>query len=143
MSNDEWKCQASFKFGPNATALLNVRDASLEELENECRKIPNVAGTLVVAAETLAVESDTTGRAVGVVAQSFPGSTVVGAQHNTLPAAPAPQPAPAAPAAGHTVCAHGARVKRTGGLGNDAWEGYFCPLQKNDPNRCKPVYPSR
>ncbi|GII83345.1 hypothetical protein Ssi03_13350 [Sphaerisporangium siamense] len=37
-------------------------------------------------------------------------------------------------------CAHGEMTYRTGNSAKGAWAGYFCPLEKGDPDQCKPVF---
>jgi hypothetical protein len=37
-------------------------------------------------------------------------------------------------------CEHGERVKRNGVSAKGPWTGHFCPLQKGDPNQCKPIF---
>lgn len=128
MENDGWKLQASFKFGKNQEAMLNVRANTPQELDDTCQAVNDVVGTLCVLADFL--------RANSVVAESFPGSTVVGSQNNP---APAYKSQPAQPAAAGVECRHGPMVKRSG----PDWEGYFCPMPKDHPERCKPVYPNK
>jgi hypothetical protein len=60
-------------------------------------------------------------------------------------AAPAAAAAPSAtqtqaPGAGLKTCTHGVRTKRQGTNARGSWTGYFCPLQKGDPNQCKPIF---
>lgn len=35
------------------------------------------------------------------------------------------------------MCGHGKRTKRTGTSSKGPWVGWFCPLEKGDPNQCK------
>lgn len=133
---DFWKAQASYRFGPNSGAMLNVRAGNLHDLGAEVRTLPEVVGDLVTAAEMLCAES------VG----SLPGSVPpVDTQSNTTASATYTHTAPAAgqTATSPYACSHGARVRKSGGQGKDSWEGYFCPLMKSDPNRCQPYYPGR
>jgi hypothetical protein len=37
-------------------------------------------------------------------------------------------------------CTHGIRTRREGDNNRGHWVGYFCPLQKGDPNQCKPEF---
>lgn len=140
MSNEcGFKYQVSLKFGEYDNAMLNVRADTETELADACQAAIRQAGNLAILAEAV--------RATAVVNRSFPGTEVVGTTGNAgTPAATVPaQPAPAAPpvAASPYACPHGSRVKRSGGSGPDAWEGWFCPLDKNHPERCKPLYPGR
>ena len=52
------------------------------------------------------------------------------------------EPPSAAPGDGATVtqlrtCKHGKRTRREGDSSKGHWVGYFCPLQKGDPDQCK------
>lgn len=67
-------------------------------------------------------------QAISVVQGTFPQSSVVGSEA-------APQ--------GKT-CAHGVMAEKWGNRGTaDEWHGWFCPLPKGDPNKCRPVYPGK
>lgn len=132
--SEDYKFQLSVKFGEHDTSMLNIRADTAEELDNGLRAVIAAAGNLAVCAETV--------RAVDMVAESFPGTQVVGSQGNAPAAAPA-QPAPAASGPDYTWCRHGKRVEKSGGQGADTWHGYFCPLPKNNPDRCPPVYPDK
>ncbi|MGS2646049.1 hypothetical protein [Streptosporangium sp. G12] len=37
-------------------------------------------------------------------------------------------------------CAHGEMTYRTGNGTKGPWAGYFCPLQKGDPDQCKAIF---
>jgi hypothetical protein len=37
-------------------------------------------------------------------------------------------------------CAHGEMVYRTGNSAKGPWAGYFCPLEKGNPDQCKAVF---
>lgn len=38
------------------------------------------------------------------------------------------------------TCSHGEMTYRTGNGAKGAWAGHFCPLQKGDPQQCKPLF---
>lgn len=38
------------------------------------------------------------------------------------------------------TCAHGVRKKVEGNGKRGKWVGYFCPLEKGDPNQCAPIW---
>lgn len=38
------------------------------------------------------------------------------------------------------TCEHGVRVKRSGTSKRGDWTGYFCPLEKGNPNQCDPIW---
>lgn len=37
-------------------------------------------------------------------------------------------------------CDHGDMTFRTGTSSKGPWQGFFCPKDRNDPGRCKPIY---
>jgi len=41
---------------------------------------------------------------------------------------------------GIPTCAHGQRVHRKGTSQKGPWSAWFCPTDKDDPNKCKPVF---
>jgi hypothetical protein len=137
MSTECFKYQLSVKLGEYDNAMLNVRADTPQEFENGCAEAIRLSGLLGQTAETV--------RAAAMVGSRFPGTTVDPQPNPGTPTAPVPATAaPAAPAAAPAhLCAHGQRVKRSGGSGAEAWEGYFCPLDKAHPQRCKPLYPGR
>lgn len=40
---------------------------------------------------------------------------------------------------GGPMCQHGARVENSGRSARGPWKAWFCPLDRDDPNRCKPM----
>lgn len=61
----------------------------------------------------------------------------------TAPAAPRggqSRPASAPPGQAAKSCAHGEMTYRTGNGAKGPWKGYFCPLEKGDPDQCKPIF---
>lgn len=38
------------------------------------------------------------------------------------------------------TCAHGEMTYRTGNGAKGPWQAFFCPLDRNDPNACKPIW---
>ena len=44
------------------------------------------------------------------------------------------------PEAEEYTCPHGDAVQRKGESAKGPWTGYFCPLQKDDPNQCPPKF---
>lgn len=138
MEND-WKLQASFKFGRSGEAMLNVRANSPQELDATCEAVNDVVGTLVVLQEAFRAES--------VVTESFPGTTRVGTQSNTAPATRYNEnKTEEAPPTCGPDGSHGFMVKKEAkGLPRDHkdyWWGWFCPLPAG-PGRCKAVYPNK
>mgnify|MGYP001043628526 CR=1 FL=1 len=68
----------------------------------------------------------------------------------SAPRQSAPPVQQSAPQGGNDTCghtengqfvSHGARVYKSGTKANgEAWSARFCPLQKGDPNRCRPIW---
>lgn len=73
------------------------------------------------------------------VSELFRAAHVVSAGGTTEPAPAATQTQnTTAPAGGGLkTCAHGVRKKVTGSNHRGPWTGFFCPLDKNDPNKCE------
>lgn len=112
----------SLKFGPGLIGMLNVRANSAAELDSL------LGDTLELVVPNLGAICDEMA-ALGNVQAAFPATQVVSSQSQ----------APAQPQ-GRT-CPHGQMTYRTGNVGTpDAWAGYFCPLGKGDPNKCRPQY---
>lgn len=61
-----------------------------------------------------------------VIANAFPGTKIVPQEQPTQQGVP--------------TCSHGTRVHRTGVGKNGPWTAWFCPTDKDDPNKCKPVF---
>lgn len=40
------------------------------------------------------------------------------------------------------ACTHGERVRREGESAKGPWVGYFCPLKRDNPAQCKPLFDS-
>lgn len=60
-------------------------------------------------------------------------------QGPSQPSTPPPSQ-PSGPPADGMYCQHGPRRRYDGKKGNKAYTGYFCPLEKGDPNQCAPVW---
>lgn len=118
MSDETYKFQTTIKHGPNLVAMTNVRANDPDELEAELSALISAAPTINDAIEALGV--------VEVFAQGGVKTTVV----NSGPPALDPEV---------PTCKHGAMIARSGA----DWAGYFCPREKSDPDRCKPVYPKK
>lgn len=118
--SEDYKIQASIKFGNNLTGMLNLRANSAQELDVLCREAEEVtAGALAGLTESLT--------ALNTIGQAFPQTQV--------------QQQPPQPQASNNngqvpVCQHGPRVFKSGA----DWQGWFCPAPKNDPSKCKAQY---
>lgn len=143
MSDGGFTYQLSVKYGPTGDYMLNLRANTEEEFIEVLAAADRQALFIGAVAEDV--------RAGGVAAQPVAGPPQVAAPVHAQPEAAhsyaQPQTAPAAQpqaSTGGGYCgpngSHGPRVRRTGGAGADTWAGWFCPLQKTDPNRCKPTY---
>lgn len=120
---DDYNVQVSFKMGHNQGGMVNIRGKSVAEVDqylNEVREllVPGLAG----------LEEEL--KAAGLIAATFPGTTVQGQ------AAQPAQQAAAAQSGGAEVCPHGPMVWKTGA----DWRGWFCQAQRTDPTRCKARY---
>lgn len=116
--------KATLKAGGGYEAPWVTVDANTpEELNDRLDGLANLGslGKVVEVAELL--------RAAHVVASPSPA-----------PAAGATVTQSAPPVSSGPVCPHGARTRREGNGAKGKWVGYFCPLQKGDPNQCKPVW---
>lgn len=105
--------------------MLNIRGNSAAEVDSlvrDCEELLVVpVGGLVEALGPLAA-----------IQAAFPETTVVG---QPAQAQPAPQGVQG------RSCQHGQMTYRTGNQGTpDAWAGYFCPLPRTDPAKCRPQY---
>lgn len=122
---DNYKLQASVKFGPGQIGMLNVRADDAEEYERNLTAATGLVGNLAVLTEALNAEF----QAVSVVTQAFPTTT----------AAPYNQ-APQQAQGGQGVCPHGQMQYKESQDGGVSWKGHFCVLPKGDPGKCKPRY---
>lgn len=118
MSGEDYKYQASIKFGPGMQEMLNIRSATKEEFDTDIKDALDTIGPLAVLKEAFNTEF----ASVSTVAAAFPGTTVENQQ-------PAQQ-------GGVPTCQHGVMVYKEG----PDWKGHFCPAQKSDPTKCKARY---
>lgn len=125
--SDDYKLQASVKFGPGQIGMINLRADTPEEMRGHAAAVVGLVGDLAVMTEALNTEF----AAVSAVASAFPGTTVI--QQQQAPQAPANQ-------GNGNVCPHGQMMWRESPDGGQSWKGYFCSLPKGDPAKCKPRY---
>lgn len=122
--SEDYKVQVSLKFGPNQAGMLNLRGNTAQEVG----MLADEAVDLLVGKVAPLVEEASALVSVGA---QFPDSQVqVQPQQNNQPFSNN----------GGQMCKHGAMVYRSGNGNNGAWQGYFCPTQKGDPDKCKPRY---
>jgi hypothetical protein len=141
--SDEFKVQWSVSLPPAAQYakgdMLNIRGGSVEEVEG--------LFDAILAEEFIhkATEVATTLRVSAVVTDGLND----GAGYQT-PDAPAPAPQPSAPPAASTArrCNHGVRTRREGNYKSGPkqgrpYVGFFCPLERGNPDQCKPEFEDR
>lgn len=83
-------------------------------------------------------QEGTDARLLGIASKQGSGEVISQAVDNARNGGIVSEPAPSTPAG--RSCPHGAMTRRQGTSAKGAWTGYFCPLQKGDPNQCKPVF---
>lgn len=116
MSDDGYIVQTSIKHGPGLVAMSNARGKDPDEFEVALSTLVGAGPRIIEAIEALGV--------MDTLNQS--GAKVSGVTTS---------PADTADSATQT-CKHGAMTFRTGA----DWAGHFCPLDKSNPDRCKPIY---
>lgn len=123
--SEDYKVQVSLKFGPGMLGLLNLRANTPQELDTLIRDTTEL---LVVPIGGLTEEI----APLANIQQAFPQTQVINQGQ--------PQQS-AQPAVTGRSCQHGQMTYRTGNQNTpDAWAGYFCPLGKGDPAKCRPQY---
>lgn len=130
-SPDGTKVQVNFRAGED---LINVYGQDEADVLVGLTTVQNVAG---VIAETGALLRGAS--AAGALTQPQQAAPQHAPQATPTQPAPAPQ---AAPAAGNGVhqCLHGARQFKSGNGARGPWAAWFCPTDKNDPNKCEPEW---
>lgn len=128
--SEDYKLQVSMKFGPRQEGMLNIRGDSAEEvrelLGDAAEHLPGATGILLGEL----TKDDGMVAAAKAITEAFPGTTTV-----TTGGGP-PQP----PGNASQMCPHGARQYREDKANPPQWKAWFCRLEKNDPERCRPVY---
>lgn len=123
MSGDEgYKFQVSLKYGPDNIGMLNVRADSNEEF----------AANLAAALETLGANA--------VLVDAYNTEFPKGAPATSPAPAGRPQGGQASPTSTGEVCQHGSMVFRSGNKDGKAWSAWFCPTDKNAPDKCQPKF---
>lgn len=130
--SEDFKLQASYKFGEYDQHMLNVRAENGAELTGhldtvDVQKVVDF-GSIVKAAQNVQPLTQP-------VEQPAPTVTA------PAPVAAAPvASAPSAPPADAMFCSHGQRTKKQGRSARGPWTGYFCPLPKGHPDQCDAVW---
>jgi hypothetical protein len=146
--SENWKVQASFKFGTNNADMLNVRAESADELKELIAGITNVdlvgAGNAVRSG--VVASDDTTTQRINQVAQAL-GATV---EETYWEAEPKPKPTPppvppryAAPATSAPICQHGPMKLVPAGVRKKTGKPYgafwACDCGKPRDEQCKAI----
>lgn len=102
---------------------------------------------LVIRADTASELEDNLDQASAILLQKVNDIAELFIGSRTVVSTPASAPAASGatlPQSGNggdlKTCSHGIRTKRQGTSSRGAWTGYFCPLQKGDPNQCKAIF---
>lgn len=122
---EDWKLQASVKFGPQQQHMLNVRAATLDELFAMLDGLSSSAHFLNSTIDAIP-NPQTEVQAQTTVQSQFPA---------TQPIQPGVVQPPAAPAPGVPTCRHGA-MKFMSGISkknNQPYQAYFCTGPQNNP----------
>lgn len=118
MSTDtDYKVQVSIKHGPNQSCMTNVRGGTVDEVEELLLGLVRLGPEIAAGCEALG--------AVQTVATVMPGTTYAGLNAPAQTSSPAQQ-----------MCPHGAMKF----IEKPEYAGHFCPADKTNPTRCKPVY---
>jgi hypothetical protein len=117
--SEDYKVQASYKFGAYDQYMLNLRGDSVSEVE------------ALASALNLQVLTD-----LGASLKAVDAAAPVTAGVPTAPA-PTTAPAPAAPPASGRQCQHGPRTRYQGSSARGAYVAWFCSLPKGHPDQCK------
>lgn len=126
ISSNEAKVVTTIKFGSGFDAPWAVfHSGSVQEAEETLNSAKNYLGLVAQVAKY----AKTLDSGLAVPAQRSGGSQPQQRQNSTPP-----------PGQQGKSCAHGAMTYRSGNGAKGAWAGHFCPLQKGDPNQCKPIF---
>lgn len=112
---EDYKLQFSYKFGPGGNAMVNVRAQDAEELEK-------LLAGLVGKGPDIAAASTSLGAVVNL-SGAMPGSEVINSPAQTADSTT-------------KTCQHGVMKF----ISRPDYAGHFCPANRDDPTRCKPVY---
>lgn len=124
MSGDNYKYQASLKFGAGGVGMLNIRADTPDEFRDSITHAVGTCAELAVLAEAFNTEF----AAVSNLAQG--GFQVSQVQ----------QQQPQRVASAGELCQHGPMVFRSGTSAKGEWSGWFCPTAKDAPDKCKPKF---
>lgn len=105
----------------------------------------NTVGEMVTAFAEIAKAGDELTTSLTTIKQAYLGKSVMTGTHTagsatTTVTAVRSTPPPSGGVPEGRECAHGARKRGSGTSARGAWTGWFCPLEKGDPNQCKAVF---
>lgn len=132
--SEDYKAQASYRFGTNGQSMLNLRGDSVAELHVltveavDGKFIPD----LIVLDQTL--QAGATLAQGGVAFQPPANTTPVPTPIQAAPSYRPPKPQDATV----PVCPHGARVFKRGESARGPWAAWMCPAPKDTPGKCTP-----
>lgn len=115
----DYKLQVSIKHGPGQSCMTNVRAQTAAELEALLADLVGRGPDIAAACEALGV--------VQTIAGAIPGTTVVNSPAQTADSAV-------------RYCGENGKHGAMKFIEKPDYAGHFCPLDKNHPERCKPVY---
>lgn len=121
---ETYKFQLSMKYGPGGVGMLNVRADTAEEfVTNVEAAVASVGGAAV-----LMDAYNTEFQAVSNLANGgFEVNQQQGQQQNRS-------------GSSGEICQHGPMTYKEGSSSKGPWKGWFCSLDKNNPNKCQPKF---
>lgn len=136
--SDEFKVQWSVSLPPVAQYakghMLNIRAETVVELSELVEDLNDEVLTALadVAANLVALST---------VAESLGAKSVSHEESATTSRKSSERKSSGGGTVSHLrTCEHGKRTRRTGTGRKGDWVGYFCPLEKGDPDQCDPVW---
>lgn len=123
------KYQINYKLADGT--LINLYATDIKELESGLADLGMVA-TLIKSTGADLSGGSALATATQVVAQSFPGATLV--------ASPPQFSTPAPAADGAKMCRHGAMAFKSGTSQKGPWQGWMCASPKGAPDKCETIW---
>jgi hypothetical protein len=140
VSEENWRIQASYKFGEHQQNLLNVRGENAVELEAHALSLTQGTtvqslgelGALLQAAQTVA--------SVPTPPQAQGGQGYVPQMPTPVPVQHQPGYQPSATPQAPPPCPHGPWQWKTGVGAKGPWKAWMCPAPKGTPGQCEPKW---
>lgn len=112
MGDEGFAVQASYKFGPHGSHMVNVRGKTPEEFADNAQKVEQVANAILDLGQIFTGMPEVPeGQAEALLKEELGGRVV------------------------ERVCPHGTMTLKSGAT----WEAWMCPAPKNDPTKCQPI----